>query len=149
MAKVSGFASDIPRRLAHPKPRPSNPSTTPTSAAITSSSTSIAPIMPLGDWRTAYGRLLDEAAASLDGVRDLDLTVEAITHRFTDNSKEVLQSWYPRTRLEMDESRRTQKRTKFGGSKYVYPRELMSELRAWFTEAVSVRLPGAPLLYWT
>src|SRR4051794_22195151 len=77
------------------------------------------------------------------------LTVAPITHRFTDSSKEVLQGWYPRTRLEMDEARRTQKRTKFGGSKYVYPREVMSELRGWFSDAVSTRLPGAPLLYWT
>jgi spore photoproduct lyase len=109
----------------------------------------VAPIMPTGDWRVAYGTLLDDVAAALDGVPDLDLTIEAITHRFTDNSKEVLQGWYPRTRLEMDEAKRARKRNKFGGSKYVYPREVMSELRTWFTEAVSVRLPGAPLLYWT
>jgi spore photoproduct lyase len=109
----------------------------------------IAPIMPLGDWRSAYGRLLDDVAAALDGVPDLDLTVEAITHRFTDTSKDVLQSWYPRTRLDMDESRRSTKRTKFGGAKHVYPREVMTELRTWFTEAVDERLPGAPLLYWT
>lgn len=109
----------------------------------------VAPIMPAGDWRLAYATLLDDVAAAVDGLPDLDLTVEAITHRFTDSSKEVLQGWYPRTRLEMDEARRTQKRTKFGGSKYVYPREVMSELRGWFTDAVSARLPSAPLLYWT
>jgi spore photoproduct lyase len=109
----------------------------------------VAPIMPAGDWRLAYSTLLDDVARAVDGLPDLDLTVEAITHRFTDSSKEVLKGWYPRTRLEMDEAKRTQKRTKFGGSKYVYPREVMSELRGWFSEAVSARLPGAPLLYWT
>lgn len=109
----------------------------------------VAPIMPVGDWRLAYATLLDDVAAAVDGVPDLDLTVEAITHRFTDSSKQVLQGWYPRTRLEMDEAKRTQKRTKFGGSKYVYPREVMSELRSWFSDAVAARLPGAPLLYWT
>lgn len=109
----------------------------------------VAPIMPLGDWHSAYGRLLDEAAAALDGVHDLDLTVEAITHRFTDSSKAVLQGWYPRTSLDLDESHRSAKRTKFGGTKHVYPRPVMAELRAWFTEAVAERLPGAPLLYWT
>jgi spore photoproduct lyase len=109
----------------------------------------VAPIMPVGEWRLEYASLLDDVAAAVDGVPDLDLTVEAITHRFTDNSKEVLQGWYPRTRLDMDEAKRTQKRTKFGGSKYVYPREVMSELRGWFSQAVADRLPGAPLLYWT
>jgi spore photoproduct lyase len=109
----------------------------------------VAPIMPAGDWRSSYGALLDDVAAALDGVPDVDLTIEAITHRFTDNSKQVLTEWYPRTQLEMDESQRTQKRTKFGGSKYVYPRDVMAELRAWFTDTAAARLPGAPLLYWT
>ena len=109
----------------------------------------VAPIMPLGDWRGEYGRLLDAVAAAVDGTQDLDLTVEAITHRFTDNSKEVLQEWYPRTRLEMDEAVRTRRTTKFGGAKYVYPRSVMAELREWFSAAVAERLPGAPLLYWT
>jgi len=109
----------------------------------------IAPIMPLGDWRAEYGDLLDAVAAAVDGVPDVDLTVEAITHRFTDSSKEVLQGWYPRTRLDMDAGLRSQKRTKFGGTKYVYPREVMAEMRAWFADAVATRLPHAPLLYWT
>lgn len=109
----------------------------------------VAPIMPLGDWRAAYGRLLDDVASALDGVPDLDLTVEAITHRFTASSKQVIQGWYPRTQLDLDEEGRSAKRTKFGGTKHVYPREVMHELRDWFTAAVDERLPGAPLLYWT
>ncbi len=109
----------------------------------------VAPIMPIGDWRAAYADLLDDVAAAVGGLPDLDLTVEAITHRFTASSKDVLQGWYPRTRLEMDETQRTRKRTKFGSTKFVYPRELMTELRLWFQDAVAARLPGAPLLYWT
>ncbi|MCY7396717.1 MAG: radical SAM protein [Nocardioides sp.] len=109
----------------------------------------IAPIMPVDDWRAAYGRLLDAAAGALAGVPDLDLSVEAITHRFTPGSKDVLLGWYPGTRLEMDEGRRTQKRTKFGSTKYVYPHETMREMRDWFTGALAERLPGSPLLYWT
>ena len=109
----------------------------------------VAPIMPLGDWRAEYGRLLDDVASAVEGVPEVDLTVEAITHRFTDSSKAVLEEWYPRTKLEMDETLRSQKRTKFGGTKHVYPREVMGELRSWFTDAVAERLPQAPLLYWT
>ena len=109
----------------------------------------IAPVMPLPDWRSAYGRLLDEVRVAVAGVPDLDLTAELITHRFTPGSKDVLLSWYPRTKLEMDESRRSQKRGKFGGVKYVYPRETMTEMREWFTEALAERLPDARLLYWT
>jgi spore photoproduct lyase len=109
----------------------------------------IAPVMPVPEWRAAYGRMLDDVDAATSGIPDLDLTVEIITHRFTPGSKDVLLQWYPRTRLEMDESRRSQKRSKFGGVKYVYPRDAMSEMRTWFTEAVLHRLPDSPLLYWT
>ncbi len=109
----------------------------------------IAPVMAYPDWRVGYGALLDDVAAAVAGVPDLDLTAEIITHRFTPASKDVLLGWYPHTRLEMDEDARTQKRSKFGGVKYVYPRQTMTEMRTWFTTELAARLPGAPLLYWT
>jgi spore photoproduct lyase len=109
----------------------------------------IAPIMPIPDWQEGYGSLLDEVAAAVSDVPDLDLTVECITHRFTETSKDVLLGWYPRTRLEMDESERTRKFGKYGAAKYVYPKELMAELRSWFGGAVARTLPNAQLLYWT
>ena len=43
----------------------------------------LAPVMPVVDWREAYGQLLDDVATALDGVAGLDLTAEIITHRFT------------------------------------------------------------------
>ncbi|NHC21667.1 radical SAM protein [Nocardioides sp. IC4_145] len=109
----------------------------------------IAPVMPVEGWQEQYAALLDAVGTALADVPDLDLTTEVITHRFTPGSREVLLGWYPRTRLEMDESVRTAKRTKFGGVKHVYPRETMTEMRGWFTDALAARLPGAPLLYWT
>ena len=55
----------------------------------------VAPIIAAEGWEQAYGQLIADAAAALDGVGDLDLTVELITHRFTPGSKAVLDSWYP------------------------------------------------------
>jgi spore photoproduct lyase len=109
----------------------------------------IAPVMPVPEWRTSYGRLLDDVATVTGDLPGLDLTVELITHRFTPASKDVLMQWYPRTQLEMDETQRRQKRSKFGGVKYVYPASTMTEMRSWFTDAVARRLPTAQLLYWT
>ncbi|HYP45329.1 MAG TPA: radical SAM protein [Propionibacteriaceae bacterium] len=109
----------------------------------------IAPIMPIPDWPEHYGQLLDDVARAVAGVDDLDLTAEIITHRFTPSSKEVLLGWYPQTKLEMDEDLRSQKRSKFGGLKYVYPRQTMTEMRSWFTAELARRLPEAQLLYWT
>lgn len=109
----------------------------------------IAPVMPVDGWQESYGRLLDDVAAALAGVPGVDVTAEVITHRFTPSSKQVLEGWYPRTKLEMDESVRSVKRSKFGGVKYVYPKGTMSDLRSWFEREVPGRIPGARLLYST
>jgi spore photoproduct lyase len=109
----------------------------------------IAPIMPVPGWQQGYAELLDQAAAAVAGAADPDLTVELITHRFTPGSRDVLLEWYPRTRLDLDPEQRSEKRSKFGGVKYVYPRETMAELRGWFETEVARRLPAARILYWT
>lgn len=79
----------------------------------------------------------------------LDLTVECITHRFTPTSKEVLEGWYPRGKLEMEPDQRSRKFGRFGAVKYVYPAERMRELRSWFAGALEQRIPAARPLYWT
>jgi spore photoproduct lyase len=109
----------------------------------------IAPIMPIPDWREGYCALLRDVADAVADVADLDLTVECITHRFTATSKDVLLGWYPRTKLEMDEAARTRKFGKFGSAKYVYPKDTMAELRAWFADELAATLPVARTLYWT
>jgi spore photoproduct lyase len=109
----------------------------------------IAPIFPIPDWRAGYGQLLRDAAATVAGIANLDLTVELITHRFTAGSRDVLLSWYPRTHVEMDPAQRVEKRTKFGSVKYVLPKEAMRELRSWFEAEIAAQLPAARLLYWT
>jgi spore photoproduct lyase len=109
----------------------------------------IAPIMPIPEWRDGYGALLRDVAAAVADVADLDLTVECITHRFSAGSKDVLTGWYPRTKLDMDESTRTRKFGKFGSAKYVFPKDTMAELRSWFEVQVAETLPAARVLYWT
>lgn len=74
---------------------------------------------------------------------------ELITHRFTPGSKDVLLQWYPKTSLDLDESKREVKHNKFGGTKYVYPRETMKELKAWFFAEIEARFPQGKILYWT
>lgn len=107
----------------------------------------VAPIMPIEDWREEYGQLLDDAANALDF--DCDLTFELISHRFTPGSKGILEQWYPNSRLDLDESKRTVKRNKFGGTKYVYDKDTMSELKTFFEGAIAQRFPNAEILYWT
>jgi spore photoproduct lyase len=107
----------------------------------------IAPIMPVEDWEEHYTRLFDQISEAI--AFDCDLTFELISHRFTPGSKEVLQTWYPHTKLDMDESKRSVKRNKFGGTKYVYDTDTMKRLRRFFESEIARRFPQARILYWT
>lgn len=107
----------------------------------------IAPIMPIDDWQRQYSRLFDSISEALDF--DCDLNFELISHRFTPGSKEVLQTWYPQSKLDMDETNRTIKRNKFGGTKYVYDKDTMKALRQFFESEITKRFPNAEILYWT
>lgn len=107
----------------------------------------IAPIMPIEDWEAHYDQLFDDISTAIDF--DCDLTFELISHRFTPGSKAVLQTWYPHSKLEMDEEQRIIKRNKFGGIKYVYDSTTMKTLRRYFEQEIGRRFPQAQLLYWT
>ncbi len=107
----------------------------------------IAPIMPIDDWEAHYTRLFDSISEALDF--DCDLTFELISHRFTPGSKEVLQTWYPQSKLDMDEATRSVKRNKFGGTKYVYDGDTMKMLRRFFESEIQRRFPQGRILYWT
>ncbi len=109
----------------------------------------VAPILRLPEWKAEYDALFADVAAALDGVPGVDLTAELITHRFTPKSKDVLVGWYPGSSLEMDESLRSRKMTKFGSTKFVFPKGEMSEMRGSIEGALAARLPGAHALYWT
>ena len=109
----------------------------------------IAPIMPVPAWQEEYSTLLRSVARAIEGIEKIDMTAELITHRFTPGSKEVLLSWYPRTTLDLREDTRAQKRTKFGGFKYVFPRDAMGEMRNFFTSTIAACLPRVRILYWT
>ncbi len=109
----------------------------------------VAPIMPVQNWQAEYDDLFRNVAVAVNGIDHLDLTAELITHRFTPSSKEVLVGWYPRTTLDLREDTRSEKRTKFGGFKYVYPKDSMVEMRDFFETTIQARLPNARILYWT
>jgi spore photoproduct lyase len=109
----------------------------------------VAPIQPVDDWRAGYAALFAATARELRGAPNLDLTAELITHRFTPKSKGVLQGWYPASKLDMDEEKRSRKLTKFGSVKHVYPALVMKQMRAELTRLLAEHLPAAKVLYWT
>jgi spore photoproduct lyase len=109
----------------------------------------IAPIIAAPGWKDAYRELIGAASEALSHVPRLDLTIELITHRFTETSRDVLTTWYPGSKLDMSQENRTEKRTKFGSLKHVYDAATMKELRTFFEREVEEHLPGARILYFT
>jgi spore photoproduct lyase len=117
----------------------------------------LAPIMPVEDWQDHYTRLLDQLAHSLSfltsnevtNTKTAALTFELITHRFTEGSRSLLQEWYPNTSLDMSETDRSKKLNKFGGTKYVYNKDVMRALKEFFYREIPKRFPRAEILYWT
>jgi spore photoproduct lyase len=107
----------------------------------------LAPIMPIENWKYHYGELLRNLKDSLAFAPDI--TFELITHRFTEGSREVLKEWYPNTTLDMNEDNRSKKLNKFGGTKYVFNKEVMGELKTFFYQEIPQQLPQAKILYWT
>lgn len=109
----------------------------------------IAPIIAAEGWQGAYGGLIDAVSAALADIDGLDITVELISHRYSPNSKAVLDSWYPGSKLDMGGDNRSEKRTKFGSLKYVYDAETMRALRRFFEAKIAQSIPAARILYWT
>ncbi|MGF1589544.1 MAG: spore photoproduct lyase family protein [Pleurocapsa sp.] len=107
----------------------------------------LAPIMAIADWQQHYVNLFDQIVQVLD--IECNLTFELITHRFTPKSKEVLQTWYPNSKLDLEEDARSQKRNKFGGVKYVYKKDTMEELQDFIQTQINTNFPSAKILYWT
>lgn len=107
----------------------------------------LAPIMAIENWEQHYGDLIADLKEALAFAPDV--TFELITHRYTDNSRDLLQEWYPNTSLDMTDDNRTKKLNKFGGSKYVFNKALMSELKTFFYSEIGRQLPQAKILYWT
>ncbi|TDF99217.1 spore photoproduct lyase [Paenibacillus piri] len=109
----------------------------------------IAPIIWHEGWEDGYGELLDKLKEALPEEATSDLTFELIQHRFTKTSKTVIQQRYPKTKLELDETKRKYKWGRWGQGKYVYPDEQANALREFITERIFDKFPEAAIDYFT
>ena len=105
----------------------------------------IGPIFAFRGWREEYGRLLDTVKEYIPGGNPV--TFELITHRFTTRSRGIIQQAYPGTGVPLDEKERRFKYGQFGYGKYVYPDDLMAELREFFHARIEKTFPQGTILY--
>lgn len=109
----------------------------------------VAPIYMHEDWQEGYYELFERLAQSLKEVYIPDLTFELIQHRFTKPAKKVIEKHYPKTKLDLDESKRKYKWGKYGIGKYVYPTDEAKELELTISDFIHQFFPQAEIQYFT
>lgn len=109
----------------------------------------IAPIIWYDNWMEGYSQLLKELSHTLPEDAANDLTFELIQHRFTKTARNVILKRYPKTKLELDETKRKYKWGRWGQGKYVYPDEQATALREFITEQIFEHFPNSRIEYFT
>ncbi|WP_409301628.1 spore photoproduct lyase [Peribacillus sp. SCS-155] len=109
----------------------------------------VAPIYVHEDWKEGYLELFKRLHESLQGVDTNGLTFELIQHRFTAPAKKVIQKNYPKTKLELDESKRKYKWGRYGIGKYVYQNEQAAELESTIRHYINDYFPQSEVQYFT
>ncbi|MEJ9228957.1 spore photoproduct lyase [Peribacillus butanolivorans] len=109
----------------------------------------VAPIYRHEAWKEGYFELFERLSEALKGVDIPDLTFELIQHRFTGPAKKVIQKNYPKTKLELDETKRKYKWGRYGIGKYVYLTEEAAELETTIRGYIAKFFPKSEIQYFT
>ena len=110
----------------------------------------VAPIYMHEDWEEGYAELFERLKDSLgDELSKEKISFELIQHRFTKPAKKVIQARYPKTKLEMDETKRKYKWGKYGIGKYVYPDDEANALKTHIQNSIHENFPNAEIQYFT
>ncbi|GMB07664.1 spore photoproduct lyase [Thermolongibacillus altinsuensis] len=109
----------------------------------------IAPIYMHDGWEEGYFELFERLSKQLEGVDLSNLTFELIQHRFTKPAKAVIQKRYPKTKLDLDETKRKYKWGRYGIGKYVYRDEEATQLEMTLRHYIEQFFPEAMIEYFT
>ncbi|PLT34739.1 spore photoproduct lyase [Bacillus sp. V5-8f] len=109
----------------------------------------VAPIYIHEDWKIGYQELFERLSHSLQGVDLSNLTFELIQHRFTAPAKRVIEKNYPKTKLELDETKRKYKWGRYGIGKYVYQTEEAADLESTIRGYIGEFFPQSEVQYFT
>lgn len=109
----------------------------------------VAPLYMHEGWEEGYFELFQRLSEALKDEYIPDLTFELIQHRFTKPAKKVIEKHYPKTKLELDESKRKYKWGKYGIGKYVYPTDEAKNLEETISSYIQKFFPKAEIAYFT
>lgn len=109
----------------------------------------IAPIYIFDDWEQEYIELLEHLASAIPKEHYEAITFELIQHRFTKPAKKVIEKRYPKTKLDLDETKRKYKWGRYGIGKYVYQDIEQMKIKNLFERYIPELLPGSTIEYFT
>ncbi len=109
----------------------------------------IAPIMVFDGWKAQYRSLMDGLASHESILANQGLSFELIQHRYTHSARNLIHQRFPKTRLDMDDSKRLRKWGRYGMYKYVYPKDLSTEMDVFIRQLIGERFPNAVIEYFT
>lgn len=107
----------------------------------------LAPIFITKNWKQEYRQLLTSLTEHFPKHELKNLTLEIITHRYTERAKKIINKAYPENKLPMEKEDRQFKYGQFGYGKYLYPKKQRKKLEDFFTSEVNKQLPGAEIKY--
>lgn len=107
----------------------------------------VAPVMDFEGWQQEYEELARSLAREMAGIPNAPASLEFISHRFTARAKACILARNPHTRLPMDEEKRVLKMGQFGYTKYLYPKERLTEIKRYITDLFQRHLPQAAVEY--
>ncbi len=108
----------------------------------------IAPVLLTDGWQEDYKAVLYDLAEHIGYHPGMDFTFEIISHRFTSRARSNILAVFPQTDLPMDENNdRRYKYGQFGYGKYVYTKEKLEEMKAFFKQEIVRLFPQAVISY--
>ncbi|KPV40542.1 spore photoproduct lyase [Alicyclobacillus ferrooxydans] len=109
----------------------------------------IAPIYLYDGWEEGYTTLVKRLADAIPTSVHANVSFELIQHRFTKPAKRVIEKHYPKTKLDLDETKRKMKWGRYGIYKYVYPHTEQDRIRELLGSLINTHFPEAELEYFT
>lgn len=109
----------------------------------------VAPIYVFDGWQEQYQALLNRLSEAIPKEYFPGVTFELIQHRFTKPAKRVIEARYPKTKLDLDETKRKYKWGRYGIGKYVYQDVVQEQIQNLFRTQIPSLLPGAEIEYFT
>lgn len=107
----------------------------------------IAPVFIYEGYKEDYKKLLLNLKETLPENLKHTLTFEVISHRYTTRAKNIITQVFPDTTLPMNDEERKYKYGQFGYGKYIYDKDTLDDMKAFFKETISNIFPDGFIKY--